>query len=138
MLLAACSSAPDTSEVFKVDGKALRGYDAVAFHLDQKPTEGNQQYAYQWNDATWLFANQAHLDSFKVNPERYAPQYGGYCAFGTADGHKAPTEINTWTLLDGKLYFNYNSEVKTMWDKDRAGFIQKADSLWPNVKDDEF
>lgn len=138
MVLAACSAPSNTSPVFTVEGKALRGYDAVAFHLQQKPIEGSNQFSYEWNGATWLFSTQAHLDSFKLNPERYAPQYGGYCAFGTADGHKAPTEINTWTLLDGKLYLNYNTEVKQLWDKDRTGFIQKADSLWPQVKDDEF
>lgn len=138
LFAAACSDKKTNSPVFLTDGKAIRGYDAVAFHTDQKPVAGNDQFTFEWNGAKWLFENQAHLDSFKVNPEKYAPQYGGYCAFGTADGHKAPTEIDTWTIHEGKLYFNYNQDVKREWSKEMGGLIQKADSLWPDVKDDEF
>ena len=138
ILLISCSSKQNNAEIFIVDGKALRGYDAVAFHAEQKAVPGNKAYSFNWQGANWQFSSQAHLDSFKLNPERYAPQYGGYCAFGTADGHKAPTETDTWTITDGKLYFNYNNKVKELWMKDQKGYIEKADKLWPAVKDDEF
>ena len=136
--IASCTSKKNTSEIFLTDGNAVRGYDVVAFHTDKKAIPGNKQYAYQWKDATWLFNSEQHLETFKSNPEKYAPQYGGYCAYGTADGHKAPTETDTWTVINGKLYFNYNKEVQQMWKEDTDGYIKKADSLWPTVKDDEF
>jgi hypothetical protein len=67
-------------------------------------------------------------------PEKYAPQYGGYCAYGTSEGHKAPTQAETWTIVNGKLYFNYNKQVKQMWMKDQAHRIEIADQKWPEVK----
>ncbi|MES2647975.1 MAG: YHS domain-containing (seleno)protein [Bacteroidota bacterium] len=122
------------AEIFQKEGAAIRGYDVVAFFKEQKPVKGLTDYATQWKDATWRFSSQQNLDSFKVSPEKYAPQYGGYCAYGIADGHKAPTETNTWTVLDGKLYFNYNQEVKSTWDKDRPGYIEKANRNWEKIK----
>lgn len=121
-------------QVFQTDGKAIKGYDAVAFFTDNKPVAGNPEFAYEWNGASWLFASRQHLDSFKTAPAKYAPQYGGYCAFGCSQGHKAPTETNTWTIIDGKLYFNYNQKVKEMWSKKTDELIPKADKAWETVK----
>ncbi len=123
------------SPVYVDKGKAIHGYDAVAFFTDSKPVMGKENLTCQYNGATWYFADQQHLESFKANPEKYAPQYGGYCAYGTSQGHKAPTEVETWTVVDGKLYFNYNAKVKEMWVKDQLGFIKKADEQWPMIKD---
>ena len=75
------------------------------------------------------------MESFKKSPEKYAPQYGGYCAYGTAGGHKAPTQTETWTIVDGKLYFNYNEKVKESWNKEQAKLIEKANTQWPLIKD---
>ena len=138
LILIACSSGKSKSEIFIVDGKAIRGYDAVAFHKEQKAVQGNKAFSYDWSGATWQFASEDHLALFKADPGKYAPQYGGYCAYGTAEGHKAPTETGTWSIFDGKLYFNYNKEVKDLWMKDQDAYIKKADKLWPTVKDDEF
>jgi YHS domain-containing protein len=121
-------------EVYVANGKAINGYDAVAFFTEQKPTTGNEAFSYKWNGATWIFASQQNLEAFAKNPAKYAPQYGGYRAFGTADGHKAPTQADTWTVQDDKLYFNYNSAVKKQWDKDRMALIKKADTNWPTIK----
>lgn len=125
------------AEIFSPGGKAIKGYDPVAFFSEQKAMKGIDSLSYRWKDATWYFASNANLDKFKANPEAYAPQYGGYCAYGTADGHKAPTETDTWTIANGKLYFNYNQKVKALWDKDRPGYIGKADKNWPVIKDKE-
>ena len=138
LIVCSCTSKHGNAEIFVIDGKAIRGYDAVAFHLDHKAVPGKNSYTYQWKKAIWQFASAAHLDSFKLNPEKYAPRYGGYCAYGTAEGHKAQTEIDTWTISQGKLYFNYNNEVKQLWMKDQQAYIYKADKLWTKVKDDEF
>lgn len=134
-LLIAPATYSQTSEVYQKDGVAINGYDVVAFFTKQAPTKGKAAFAHQWKNANWYFESQKNLDAFKAAPENYAPQYGGYCAFGTADGHKAPTEADTWTLVDGKLYFNYNIKVKSMWSKDTPAFIEKADKNWPAIKD---
>ena len=125
------------TSVFSADGKAIRGYDPVAFFTDSKPVKGYDSLSYDWQDGHWLFSSTSNLEQFKSNPEKYAPAYGGYCAYGTAQGHKAPTETDTWSIVDGKLYFNYNKKVKEAWLKDQAGMIQKADTVWPQIKDKE-
>ena len=124
------------SEIFAPNGKAIKGYDPVAFFTEKAPVIGSEKFTYQWKGATWYFSDENHLDQFKKDPETYAPQYGGYCAYGTSQGHKAPTETDTWTVKDGKLYFNYNQDVKQTWDKDQEGFIKLADQHWPKIKNE--
>ena len=89
MLMAAVRAAPP---VFAPDGVAIRGYDPVAYFSDGKPVPGSDAYTADWNGARWKFASAAHRDLFKADPVKYAPQYGGYCAYGTAKGHLAPTQ----------------------------------------------
>jgi YHS domain-containing protein len=132
--LFACQSKEKSGEIFQKDGAAIGGYDAVAFFSEQKPVKGSSEYSAAWNDAKWLFSSEANMDNFIKSPEKYAPKYGGYCAYGTAEGHKAPTEADTWTIINGKLYFNYNQEVKSLWNKDRNGYIKMADANWDEVK----
>ncbi len=135
VLVTLCSFA-QKSEVYSTEGGAIKGYDPVAFFVESKAVKGTEEFTYEWNGATWHFANKKNKETFIANPEKYAPQYGGYCAYGTADGHKAPTETDTWTVDNNKLYFNYNQKVKTLWDKDRASLIKKADEQWPKIKKD--
>ena len=125
------------AEIYSPGGKAIKGYDPVAFFTNSKPVMGADSLSFSWKGATWQFANRQNLQRFKATPEKYAPQYGGYCAYGTSQGHKAPTEVDTWTILNGKLYFNYNQKVKEMWVKDEPGYIQKADKQWPEIKGKE-
>jgi YHS domain-containing protein len=96
--------------------------------------KGEDQYAYIWKDATWLFSSIENRELFKNNPEKYAPQYGGYCAYGMSGGYKAPTVIETWKIVDQKLYFNYSLKVQELWNKDIPGHIQKADGNWQKVR----
>lgn len=123
--------------VFNSSGKAIHGYDVVAFFTDSSAVKGNQEFTYTWQNTNWLFANKEHLDAFKTAPEKYAPQYGGYCAYGTSEGHKAPTEIDTWTIVGHKLYFNYNKKVQGFWLKDQQQLIKKANKIWPEIKNQE-
>lgn len=125
------------SEIFQKDGYAIRGYDAVGFHTEGKAIKGDTLLAYHWKDAAWLFSSKTNLEKFAADPEKYAPQYGGYCAYGASDGHKAPTETDTWTVDHERLYFNYNKKVQASWNKDRNGHIEKADKNWPIIKDKE-
>lgn len=122
------------SEVFAPDGKAIHGYDPVAYFTASKPVPGDPKISYNYEGADWYFASETNRDAFKANPEKYAPQYGGYCAFGASKGYKAPTEADAWTIVDGKLYLNYNTKVRTEWNKDQPGYIKKADANWVNIK----
>lgn len=123
------------SEIFAPGGKAIKGYDPVAFFTESKPVKGADSLSYQWKQATWLFASRKNLEAFKSDPDKYAPQYGGYCAYGLSQGHKAPTQTDTWTVVNDKLYFNYNSKVKELWVKDQPNLIKTADEKWPAIKD---
>ena len=125
------------SEVFVKGGVAINGYDAVAYFTEGKPVKGDDQFVYNWDGASWLFSSRQNLDSFKSDPEKFAPQYGGYCAFGMFQGHKASTDPNAWTIVNGKLYFNYNLKVKQMWTEKREEKIEIADKNWPDVKSKE-
>ncbi len=121
-------------EVFTTAAGAIQGYDPVAFFKEQKPVMGKKEFAFTWNNAAWYFSSSDNLEAFKSDPSRYAPQYGGYCAYGTAAGHKSPTQPETWTIVDDKLYFNYNAEVKKLWNKNQKELIEKANQNWPTVK----
>ena len=125
------------TEIFSNKKGAINGYDAVAYFKESKPVKGDTKYTYTWNAATWYFASQQNLDAFKANPEKFAPQYGGYCAYGLADGHKAPTDPEAWTIVDNKLYLNYNKNVQQSWKKKQDVYIQTADKKWPALKDKE-
>lgn len=122
------------SEIFAPDGKAIKGYDVVAFFNEARPSAGADSLTYAYKGAEWLFASRSNLEAFKANPDKYVPQYGGYCAYGTSQGHKAPTEADTWTIVGDKLYFNYNMKVKNNWSKKREELIDQADMQWPLIK----
>ncbi len=121
-------------EIFSKSNTAIQGYDPVAYFKESKPVKGKNEFSYVWKGATWNFFNSQNLSEFKSNPEAFAPQYGGYCAYGVAEGHKAPTSPDAWTIVDGKLYLNYDKGVKALWSKDQKGFIKMADKNWDTVK----
>lgn len=108
-------------------GVAIRGYDPVAYFTEGAPAEGSDEFAIQWRGATWKFASQQHLNLFEEDPERYAPQYGGYCAYGVAQDYLVKIEPENWTIVNDKLYLNYDDEVQSLWEADISGFIQSAD-----------
>jgi YHS domain-containing protein len=116
------------------DGNAIKGYDPVAYFLDGKAIQGDESFSYEWSGSRWLFTTQAHLDSFKLAPRKYAPQYGGYCAYGVSENHKSPTDPQAWTIIDNKLYLNYSPKVKNLWLKDTTGRIQQANNYWPSLQ----
>ena len=115
-------------------GLALQGYDPVAYFTDRQPVRGKAEFTARHEGATYRFASAANRDAFAAAPAKYAPQYGGYCAFGLASGYKAPIEPDAWTVVDGKLYLNYNRSVRSRWSTDIPGFIRKADANWPTVR----
>lgn len=112
---------------------AINGYDAVSYFTDGKPVKGSDQYTTDYNGAQWAFTSQENLEAFKENPEKYAPQYGGYCAWATAQGYTASGDPEVWKVVDGKLYLNYDKSVQKKWNKDIPGFIEQANANWPGV-----
>jgi YHS domain-containing protein len=114
---------------------AVSGYDPVAYFTDGKPVEGSSDYEYEWKGATWRFASAANLAAFKMDPEKYAPQYGGYCAWAVSQGYTASADPDVWRIVDGKLYLNYSKDIQQKWEKDIPGNISKADTNWPKVLD---
>jgi YHS domain-containing protein len=105
---------------------AILGYDPVAYFTDGKPVKGLDGFVYEWQGAKWKFASAAHLELFKANPQQYAPQFGGYCAYGVAKDNLVSIEPDKFKIIDGKLYLNYDSDVQEKWLKDPAGFIKQA------------
>lgn len=113
---------------------AVGGYDAVAYFTQSRAVEGSAQFTATHNGATYRFATAANRDLFRANPTRYAPQYGGYCAWAASEGYQAPGRPQFWRVVDGKLYLNFNADIQRRWQGDIPGFIRKADANWPNLK----
>lgn len=137
LVLTVASVNAQKSAVFEKSDKAIRGYDPVAYFTESRPVKGSEDFVYTWNNAAWYFSSQKNLDLFKANPVKYAPQYGGYCAYGLSRGYKASTVPEAWTIDNGKLYLNYSLSVRSDWDRNRKERIEKADSYWPQIKDKE-
>ncbi len=114
---------------------AIRGTDPVAYFLEGRPVAGSREFTVDWQGATWRFSSQENRDAFRAEPERYAPQYGGYCAWAVANGYTASTDPEAWSLVDGKLYLNYSLSVRARWAEDIPGNIQRGDENWPGVLD---
>lgn len=115
-------------------GVAIDGYDPVAYFENDEAVEGDGRFTLDWNGATWRFASSANRDAFASNPEKYAPQYGGYCAWAVSQGYTAPVNPEAWRIVEGKLYLNYSKGVQKRWAADIPGNISKADSNWPGLR----
>jgi YHS domain-containing protein len=130
LTLAAAAQKANTELVFSTAKGAIKGYDPVAYFTDGLPVAGLDSITYVWNGATWHFASVEHRDLFAQYPEKFAPQYGGYCAYGWAQGYAVKIEPEAWKIVDGKLYLNYDRSVQKKWEKDTATYIRKADENW--------
>ena len=127
------SSASLAGDFFEADGVALRGYDPVSYFEVSRPTKGAAAHSFVYKGSKFLFASAENRAKFAADPERYAPQYDGFCALGTANGYKVSTQPDAFKVVDGKLYLNYNRKVFDIWTKDEPGYISKADANWPEV-----
>lgn len=111
---------------------AMSGYDTVSFHQGA-PLKGDDQFSTRWQGAKWQFSTRANLDTFMQGPQKYAPAYGGYCAWALAMDKLAKGSPQQWTIKDGVLYLNYNAKIKQRWLNDVDGFIVKANKIWPDI-----
>lgn len=121
-------------EVFSTKDGAIRGYDPVSYFTDSVPQKGKAEITVDYKSAKWHFVSTKNAELFKADPEKYIPQFGGYCAFGMSRGYKAETQPDAWTIVDGKLYLNYNTKVREEWNKKQAELISKAAANWVTVK----
>jgi YHS domain-containing protein len=136
-VLAATSAfavSPVNSTLF--GSKAIKGYDPVAYFTEGKPVKGAKQFTYKWKDATWYFSTAENLAAFMDDPEKYAPQYGGYCAWAAAQGYTAKIDPEAWKIVDDRLYLNYSKDVQAQWAQDIPGNIVKGDANWPQIRAD--
>jgi YHS domain-containing protein len=135
IFLAACSGAEGVKQVnTTVENVAIKGFDTVAYFTDQNPIQGNPQFSFIWNGAKWYFSSAANMEKFKANPEQYAPQFGGYCAWAVSKGYTADGDPNAWKVVDGKLYLNYNQDVKKMWEAEQEKRIKDGETNWREFK----
>jgi YHS domain-containing protein len=113
-----------------VDDVAIKGYDTVAYFKVGKALKGNESFAFPWHGMTWYFSTKENRDLFAAGPEKYAPQYDGYCAWAMTEERKAITDPEVWKIVDGKLYLNCSREAFEKWSRDIPGNIKKADTNW--------
>jgi len=114
-------------------GTAIDGTDPLSYFQEGRPIEGSSDITYEWNGATWQFVSEENRDMFAANPEKYAPQFGGYCAWAVAKGSTASTVPDAWRIVDGKLYLNYSLSVQKRWEEDIPGNIVAGNKNWPKV-----
>lgn len=127
-----------TGKIFNnVDEKGviLDGYDPVAFFTHKKPVKGNASYQFNYENATYYFASQEHLDLFKENPKKYKPQFGGWCAYAVSLGRIAPIDVNTFSIVNDRLVVQHNQRAVNGWNKDVQGNLSLADKYWPRVSE---
>ena len=129
----AAGGSPDSSvpAVNATDGIGLRGYDPVAYFTTGKSTEGEEQYGISWNGVTYRFASPENLKSFQADPEKYLPQYGGYCAYAMSLNRIADADPSRWAIVDGKLYLNNGYFAQSLWSLIKSGNIASGDRNWP-------
>lgn len=135
--LALAAPAARADGFVNVDGSgvAIHGYDPVAYFTEGAPTKGSVEHTAVWEGAVWHFATAANRDAFVAAPEKYAPQYGGWCAYGATKGYAAETDpVTAWTVRDGKLYLNWDAAVKDEWSKDIPGNLAQSEANWPAIK----
>lgn len=116
-------------------GFVIRGYDPVAYFTDGRPVPGRSDLSVEYKGGKYLFSTAANLDVFKANPEKYAAQYGGYCAYGVAMGKKFDIDPSSWRIVDGKLYFNLNPVILEQWSADTKGYLRKSEETWPRIRE---
>lgn len=112
---------------------AMKGYDAVAYFEQGRPVKGSPEFRHEWNGATWHFASAASRDTFKASPEKFAPQYGGYCSWAVSNNYTADADPEAWKIVNGRLYVNYNKSVQKKWEPEAARRISDADRNWPGL-----
>lgn len=117
----------------RADGVAIDGYDPVAYFISGEAVMGKAEFAFEHAGAEYHFSSAENLDAFQADPVKYAPQYGGFCAYAVAHGSTAQIDPQAFTVFEGKLYLNYSDQVRARWRNDAIGYIARADANWPKL-----
>jgi YHS domain-containing protein len=133
LLQFAASAASPVEPVNTKGGAAVHGYDVVAYFTESRPVRGSAEFEHEWMGAKWRFASKQNRDTFAAGPEKYAPQFGGYCAWAVGHNYTADVDPEAWRIIDGKLYLNYNRSVQKQWEQDRDHWITDAHQNWPKL-----
>ena len=128
LLASPCAAAPAVNKT--ADDVAINGDDAVAYFVDGKAIKGMPDHQVFWQDARWYFASDEHRKLFETDPSRYAPQFGGWCAGGMAQGGYYTVDPEAWAIVDGRLYLYHNREVAEKWRRDQDNNIADAEANW--------
>ena len=123
----------NTAPIYSNNGIAVDSSDVVAYFTEGKPVKGSAEFTHGWNGVTWHFATVENRDAFAADPEAYAPQYGGYCAWAVSQGYTASTIPDAWRVVDGKLYLNFSRRIQRRWERDIPARIAEGDANWPGV-----
>ncbi len=135
MFMPAASAGSDPVFTGWRDNNAVGGYDVTSFYAGL-PLKGKPEFSVQHEGARWMFTTRTNLDVFTEDPDRFAPAYGGYCAWAVANDKLAKGSPKHWNVEDGRLYLNFNGRIKKRWSQDKARFIQEADANWPAILED--
>ncbi len=122
-----------TPSIYAEGGIAIDGTDVLSYWQAGEPLAGNPEFTHDWMGATWQFASAETRDLFAAEPERYAPAYGGYCAFAVSQGYTASTVPDAWTIHEDRLFLNFSRRVRRRWERDIPGNVAKGDANWPDV-----
>ena len=116
------------------DGVAIKGYDTVAYFTENRAVKGKAEFTHSWRDVEWRFDNAHHQQLFATDPERYAPQFGGFCALGLAKGKVVVADPEAWTIIDDKLYIKFNEDARDRWRADKTARIEQANENWAELE----
>ncbi len=130
--IALYSSVLFADQFYASKGVAIEGYDTVAYFTQNTAVKGLHKYSTVWDGITWYFSNEKHLTLFTASPEKYIPQFGGYCALGAAHNGAVPSDPQTFTIHKEKLYFNMSPPVATTWRLNPDFHIERATKAWQN------
>ncbi len=114
-----------------LSGIAVEGTDVVAYFTEGRAVPGKPEFSFRWKGAKWIFASAEHRDLFAKSPDKYAPQYGGFCAYAVGNNYTAGIDPHSWAIVNGKLYLNYDSDIKKKWEANRDALIRQAEVNWP-------
>jgi YHS domain-containing protein len=112
---------------------ALSGYDPVSYFDNGRPEKGSREFWVVFGDAVYLFSSANHRELFVADPERYAPQYHGYCTIKMSQGKRAEADPEAWIIMGGKLYVFRSKKGRDRFNTDRAKFVTKANAAWQTL-----
>lgn len=136
LFFAQMSQALDPVYASRIAKVAINGYDPVAYFSEGAAFKGKKEFQYKWKGVNWRFYTEDNMNRFSQDPEAYEPQFGGYCAYAVGLGKSASSDPSQFTIVDGKLYLNYNSKTKTLWRQDHEKLIAQGNEVWPRLISD--